>query len=159
LAGAFQIWRAVQPRTLPKRRNWRICQGDVSKDLAIIQTILEDVGIEFVDSIGVQLWPLEARQAMRLEKQRGKSLVLKRTITLNGRATCVSLEDAFWAVLKEIAATKQRPVFDLIAEIDSKREHANLSSEIRLFVLKYYTATETKTNTRDQLRRHGTRPR
>jgi predicted DNA-binding ribbon-helix-helix protein len=98
-------------------------------------------------------------EAMRPEKQRGKSLVLKRTISLNGRATCVSLEDAFWAVLKEIAAIQQRPLFDLITEIDSKREHANLSSELRLFVLNHYTATETKTNTRDQLRRHGARPR
>lgn len=129
---------------LPRRR---------FKDLAIIQTILEDVGIEFIDSIGVQLWPLEARQAMRLEKQRGKSLVFKRTISLNGRASCVSLEDAFWEVLKEIAATQQRPVSDLITEIDSKRRHANLSSEIRLFVLNHYLpATETKTNKSDQYR-------
>ena len=33
------------------------------KDLAIIQAILEDVGIEFIDSIGVQLWPPEARRS------------------------------------------------------------------------------------------------
>ena len=74
---------------------------------------------------------------MRPEKQRGKSLVFKRTISLNGRASCVSLEDAFWEVLKEIAATQQRSVSDLITEIDSKRQHANLSSEIRLFVLNH----------------------
>jgi hypothetical protein len=34
------------------------------KDLAIIQAILEDVGIEFIDSIGVQLWPAEARRTI-----------------------------------------------------------------------------------------------
>ena len=95
---------------------------------------------------------------MRPEKQRGKSLVFKRTISLNGRATCVSLEDAFRAVLKEIAATQQRPVFDLIAEINSKRQHANLSSEIRLFVLNHYLPA-TKANRRDQLRRHRACPR
>ena len=90
---------------------------------------------------------------MRPQKQRGKSLVIRRTISLNGRASCVSLEDAFWAALKEIAATQQRPVFDLIAEIDSKRQHSNLSSAIRLFVLNHYLpATGTKTNRRDQLR-------
>ena len=33
------------------------------EDLAIIQTILEDVGIEFIDSVGVQLWPTEARRS------------------------------------------------------------------------------------------------
>ena len=64
---------------------------------------------------------------MRPEKQRGKSLVLKRNVRLNERMTCISLEDAFWDVLNEIAAAQQRTVFDLIAEIDSKRQHANLS--------------------------------
>jgi predicted DNA-binding ribbon-helix-helix protein len=92
---------------------------------------------------------------MRPEKQRGKSLVLKRNVRLNERMTCISLEDAFWDAIKEIAAAQQRPVFDLIAEIDSKRQQANLSSEIRLFVLNHYLpATETKTNRRGQLSRH-----
>ena len=92
-------------------------------------------------------------EAMRPEKQRGKSLVLKRNIRLNERMTCISLEDAFWDAFKEIAAAQQRPVFDLIAEIDGKRDQANLSSEIRLFVLNHYLpATETKTNRSDQHR-------
>jgi hypothetical protein len=34
------------------------------KDLAIIQATLEDVGIEFIDSIGVLLWPAEARRTI-----------------------------------------------------------------------------------------------
>ena len=97
---------------------------------------------------------------MKPAKQRGKSLVLQRTISLNGRATCVSLEDAFWEGLKEIAATQERSLSHLIVEIDSKRQHANLSSEIRLFVLNHYLpATETKTNRRDQLRRDRACPR
>ena len=33
------------------------------KNLAIIQAILEDVGIEFINSIGVLLWPPEARRS------------------------------------------------------------------------------------------------
>ena len=91
---------------------------------------------------------------MTPEKQRSKSLVLKRNVRLNERMTCISLEDAFWDALKEIAAAQQRPVFDLIVGIDSKRQQANLSSEIRLFVLNHYlSATETRTNRRDQLRR------
>jgi predicted DNA-binding ribbon-helix-helix protein len=91
---------------------------------------------------------------MTPEKQRSKSLVLKRNVRLNERMTCISLEDAFWDAPKEIAAAQQRPVFDLIAEIDSKRQQVNLSSEIRLFVLHHYLpATKTKTNRRDQLRR------
>jgi predicted DNA-binding ribbon-helix-helix protein len=80
---------------------------------------------------------------MRPEKQRGKSLIFKRTICLNERVTCVSLEDAFWDALKEIAAAQERPLSQLIAKIDSKRQHANLSSAIRLFVLNQYRlATE-----------------
>jgi predicted DNA-binding ribbon-helix-helix protein len=50
----------------------------------------------------------------------------------------VNLEDAFWNALKEIAATKNVPVFDLITTINNKRQHTNLSSAIRLFVLARY---------------------
>jgi predicted DNA-binding ribbon-helix-helix protein len=53
----------------------------------------------------------------------------------------VHLEDAFWVALKEIAAVQGTPVGQLIAAIDSERrerQHNNLSSVIRLFVLEYY---------------------
>ena len=44
----------------------------------------------------------------------------------------------FWSALKEIAAAKNtsRPV--LVAQSNNERQHANLSSAIRLFVLEYY---------------------
>jgi predicted DNA-binding ribbon-helix-helix protein len=48
------------------------------------------------------------------------------------------MEDAFWDAFKEIAAAQGTSVVRLIAAIDSKRQHANLSSAIRLFVLDYY---------------------
>jgi predicted DNA-binding ribbon-helix-helix protein len=50
----------------------------------------------------------------------------------------VSLEDAFWSALKEIAATRNLPLLDLIATINKERQHANLSSVLRLFVLDHY---------------------
>lgn len=59
----------------------------------------------------------------------------RRSIIINGHKTSVSLEDTFWIVLNEIAKSKGAQVSDLIAEIDTAREHNNLSSAIRVFVL------------------------
>lgn len=66
-----------------------------------------------------------------------KSLIVKRSIVLSGHKTSVSLEDAFWHGLIAIAKTRRRKLSDLIASIDETREHSNLSSAIRLFVLKH----------------------
>ena len=67
-----------------------------------------------------------------------KSPVIKRSIVVAGRKTSVSLEDAFWEGLKEIADERQLTLSDLVGEIDAHRQHANLSSAIRLFVLGRY---------------------
>jgi predicted DNA-binding ribbon-helix-helix protein len=75
------------------------------------------------------------------EDPRGKSQVFKRSVKLGAHSTSVHLEDAFWAALKDIAATQGIPVTDLIATIGKERRsggHANLSSAIRLFVLDHY---------------------
>jgi predicted DNA-binding ribbon-helix-helix protein len=67
-----------------------------------------------------------------------KSLVIKRTIRIAGRNTSVTVEDAFWKPLKEIAARRKTTLTRLAAAIDATRQHGNLSSAIRLFVLDYY---------------------
>jgi predicted DNA-binding ribbon-helix-helix protein len=67
-----------------------------------------------------------------------KSTVVKRSIILAGHKTSVSLEDGFWEGLKDIAKTKRKTLSDLVGGIDADREHANLSSAIRLFVLNHY---------------------
>jgi predicted DNA-binding ribbon-helix-helix protein len=69
-----------------------------------------------------------------------KSLVVKRSVVVAGHKTSVSLEDAFWKGLKEIAGKRQTSLSDLVAAIDSQRQHGNLSSAIRLFVLDFYRA-------------------
>jgi len=69
-----------------------------------------------------------------------RSTVVKRSIILAGHKTSVSLEDAFWEALKEIAKTKRKTLADLVGGIDTDREHANLSSAIRLYVLSHYQA-------------------
>ena len=66
------------------------------------------------------------------------SQLLKRSIVIAGHKTSVSLEDAFWSALKEIAATRKIPLSDLVSTIDNERKHGNLSSAIRLFVLDHY---------------------
>jgi predicted DNA-binding ribbon-helix-helix protein len=69
-----------------------------------------------------------------------KSTIVSRTITLAGHKTAVSLEDAFWEGLKEIAKTERKTLSELVDDIDTGRDHANRSSAIRLFVLNYYQA-------------------
>lgn len=67
-----------------------------------------------------------------------KSPVVKRSIVIAGHKTSVSLEDAFWTCLKEIAGGRKITLSDLVASIDTDRRAGNLSSAIRLFVLDYY---------------------
>jgi predicted DNA-binding ribbon-helix-helix protein len=67
-----------------------------------------------------------------------QSAVLKRSIVIDGHKTSVSLEDAFWNSLKEIGGERHMTLSDLVTAIDSERQHDNLSSAIRLFVLDFY---------------------
>jgi predicted DNA-binding ribbon-helix-helix protein len=67
-----------------------------------------------------------------------KSLVSKRSIVIAGHKTSVSLEDKFWDSLKEIARERGITLAELVATIDGNRNHGNLSSAIRLFVLGVY---------------------
>ena len=67
-----------------------------------------------------------------------RSQVAKRSIVIAGHKTSVSLEDEFWDSLKEIARERGMSLMELVAAIDGDRKHANLSSAIRLFVLRVY---------------------
>jgi predicted DNA-binding ribbon-helix-helix protein len=69
-----------------------------------------------------------------------KSPVIKRSIVIAGHKTSVSLEDAFWKGLKDIALSRHMTLSDLVATIDTGRPQGNLSSAIRLFVLDHYQA-------------------
>jgi len=64
-----------------------------------------------------------------------KSSIVKRSIVIDGHKTSVSLEDAFWTVLKDIAHAECVTVSKVVADIDKKRKLGNLSSALRLFVL------------------------
>jgi predicted DNA-binding ribbon-helix-helix protein len=67
-----------------------------------------------------------------------KSLIIKRSVVIAGHKTSVSLEDAFWKGLKEIASDRNLTLSETVAAIDSERPNGNLSSAIRLFVLDHY---------------------
>ena len=62
----------------------------------------------------------------------------KKSVVIAGRhQTSISLENEFYAELESIAKEKNISINSLVTEIDSKREHKNLSSAIRVYILKY----------------------
>jgi predicted DNA-binding ribbon-helix-helix protein len=64
---------------------------------------------------------------------------VKRSLTLHGHRTSVSLEAPFWDAFREIAALRQVPLNQLAAEVDDARSgDEGLASAIRLFVLAHY---------------------
>ena len=71
-----------------------------------------------------------------VEKQRA-SAVVKRSIVIAGHKTSISLEDAFWKALRQIAEARSVTLSALVSQIDNERRHDNLSCAIRLFVLDY----------------------
>jgi predicted DNA-binding ribbon-helix-helix protein len=87
-----------------------------------------------------------------------KSQVIKRSIVIAGHKTSVSLEEAFWRSLKEIARERGVTLSELVASIDSNRRHGNLSSAIRLFVLEHYRSGTGGQRAAEALREHGVRP-
>jgi predicted DNA-binding ribbon-helix-helix protein len=66
------------------------------------------------------------------------STVKKRSIIIGGHKTSISLEDNFWACLRQIARERATTAPKLIGMLDAERNGANLSSMIRVFVLNHY---------------------
>ena len=69
---------------------------------------------------------------------KGKSPIAKRTVFIGPRKTSVTIELPFWEALKEIAAEENLSLNALVTRINGERQHPNLSSAIRLFVLDHY---------------------
>jgi predicted DNA-binding ribbon-helix-helix protein len=67
-----------------------------------------------------------------------KSQIVKRSVLIAGHKKSISLEEAVWSSLKEIATYRDTTLVALLARIDSMRNQENLSSAIRLFVLNFY---------------------
>lgn len=60
---------------------------------------------------------------------------VKRSLTLRGHRTSVSLEDVFWDVFRRIAEADGKTINGLAAEIDETRGDIGLASAIRIYVL------------------------
>ncbi|MGB1117132.1 MAG: ribbon-helix-helix domain-containing protein [Parvibaculales bacterium] len=59
----------------------------------------------------------------------------KRSITIAGHATSISLEPSFWAALSDMAAAHNMSLADMIAEIDARPRTGSLTSALRVAVL------------------------
>ncbi len=93
---------------------------------------------------------------MSAEATTPRAAIVKRSLTIAGHRTSVSLEDAFWRRLKALAASRRRSLGAMIAEIDAARDGANLSSAIRVYVLENSASVEAGRGRIDGL---GLRPR
>lgn len=72
-------------------------------------------------------------------------MIQKRSITIAGHATSVSLEEAFWEALRGLASEQGVSLNTLVAQIDGARD-GNLSSALRVYVL---TQLQARLNQRD----------
>jgi len=76
----------------------------------------------------------------------------KRSITIAGHATSVSLEEPFWEALRDIAAAQGQTIVDVVTQVDVARTTApdgpsgNLSSALRVHVLAHYRAALSDAN-------------
>ena len=63
----------------------------------------------------------------------------KRSLTLRGHRTSVTLEDAFWQAFRDIAGDQGKPLNALAAEIDAERDlDTGLATAIWLYALDWY---------------------
>ncbi len=60
---------------------------------------------------------------------------VKRSLTLHGHRTSVSLEEAFWQAFRRLAAQDSLPLNQLAERIDEARGDVGLASAIRVYVL------------------------
>ena len=63
---------------------------------------------------------------------------VKRSFSIRGHRTSISLESAFWDALVEIAGQRQMPLVQVVASVDEARGDAGLSGSVRIFILSHY---------------------
>lgn len=67
--------------------------------------------------------------------------IRKRSVTIDGHRTSISLEGAFWDALAQLARERGLSVQAVVAEIDHARQRSNLSSAIRVHLLNRFRGT------------------
>ena len=87
---------------------------------------------------------LGARSIMNEQREHGppstSGRVPRHSVFLSERKTSVSLEEPFWQALSEIATERGITISALIRSLDAERKQGNLSSALRVFVLKHFRA-------------------
>ena len=68
--------------------------------------------------------------------------MLKRSLSIAGHRTSIALEAEFWAGLEAMAAERHLAMAALVREVDESRDTPNLSSALRLAVLRWYQRTD-----------------
>ena len=64
--------------------------------------------------------------------------MLKRSLSIAGHRTSIALEPEFWAGLEAMSTEQALPLTTLIRTIDEARDSPNLSSAVRIAVLRWY---------------------
>lgn len=65
-------------------------------------------------------------------------MAAKRSIVIAGRKTSITLEDPFWAALREIAVERKTSLATIVNDVNRQRSEKNLSSTLRIFILDHY---------------------
>ena len=73
---------------------------------------------------------------------------LKRSFTIKGHRTSITIEREFWDALRQAAASEQTTLAALVAAIDRERGAAGLSSAVRVWLLDYFRSQPGKENAR-----------
>lgn len=64
---------------------------------------------------------------------------IKRSVTIAGHRTSISIEPPFWNGLKELACSQKISVNELVRRIDAERVgEGNLSSAVRVYVFENF---------------------
>lgn len=63
---------------------------------------------------------------------------MKRSFSLQGHRTSISLEEPFWDALREAAEREGVAIATLVARIDEARSGSGLSGAVRLWILDYF---------------------
>jgi len=93
-----------------------------------------------------------------IRKDRTPSRIVKRSVKIAGHDSSVSLEDAFWSALREIAVIQNMGMSELVSRIAKHRQNMNLSSAIRVFVLDHYRQAASNRHQRMAMQNHEPGP-
>ncbi len=84
-----------------------------------------------------------------------KSQIIKRSVVIRGHKTSVSLEQPFWDAFRDIAESERISTSALLRKVDAERNQANMSSAIRVFVLRHMRSLATNEPARPEGERDG----